>query len=279
MYQHKKTTAGNVIENYKCHTCKCPPPPHKAYTVIPRANRTQETTEDQKRVNNNKAYDDLRYSILCNFVADDFYITLTYENEPTPEDAKGILDNFKKRLKYFYHKQGAILKYILVTEYERDKKNRTERIHHHILINRIIQLGIKKIKQIWGQGRVDYRPYRGEADDADGISNYFIKEEHSAFYKDEKIFKTRYTPSRNLKKPKISKAIVPASTFRETMKPPKGYYLDKSSIRRGTTKWGYPYLFYRFIKDENSYEKSIKKSRSNPKLKTAAKSRQLYIEI
>lgn len=251
MYQYKKTKAGNVIENYKCHTCKCPPPPWKAKTVIPRAQRTQETSEDQKKVNNNKAYDDLRYLILCNFIADDFYITLTYEKEPTPEAAKKTISNFIERLKYYFKKQGEILKYIFVTEYEKSKKKKNERIHHHILINKILTIGIKKIKQIWGQGRVDYRPYRGDAQDAQGISNYFIKEEHSAFYKDEKIFKTRYTPSRNLKKPTISRDIVPASTFRENIKPPKGYYLDKSSIRRGITKWGYPYLFYRFISFED----------------------------
>lgn len=241
-FQKKRAYAGSVIENYESHSLKFPSPKSRP---AQRASKQNETPDKQKEINERLAKDKLRLLILANFKPNDYYLTLTYAGiEPTPDEAKKILETFRRRLKYHYEKKGAILKYIIITECK------GTRIHHHMLINKAFELDIQTIEKIWNQGEVHKETYRGKPYDAVRIANYFIKKKHSAFYKDNKVFARRWYPSQNLKKPKIETTTVSLSTWRKTIRIPKGYYMEKESFREGFTLFGYPYRFYRFVKIE-----------------------------
>lgn len=241
-YIERQAVAGNVIEKRKCHSRKYPAPKGKK---LPRAAKANVTPEDQKKINSRIAEEKLRLLILANFHEDDHYITLTYGgDEPTPEEAKKIIKNFLKRLSYYYQKRGVIFKYIIITEYKKT------RIHHHMILNNACDLGVAEIRQIWGQGWIKKEAYQGRAQDAERIARYFIKEEHSAFYTDERVFGRRWSPSRNLTQPVIESRVISAASWRKTPSVPKGYYLEKSSYREGVTADGYPYQFYRLIRLE-----------------------------
>lgn len=249
-FQDKRsyTTHKNEIEIMQCHSMRYPVPQGRKKPKEQRLKKVNITSKQQKEINNRNAEDTLRLSIMENFREDDTYLTLTYKNDseekvpPTPPEAETILGNFIRRIKRFYEKNGFDLKYIIITECKKI------RIHHHMLMNAPFAIPIKKLKQLWGQGGIRKEPYQGEALDAAKIADYFIKEKHSAFYTDEKVFRQRWKPSRNLKKVKIKKKIVPAGTWRKTIVIPKGYYLDKASVRTGQTAHGYPYRFYRLIR-------------------------------
>lgn len=247
-YKRKTAYAGKFIEETKYHSFKHPP--LKGTPAMPRRNKNSLTTAEQQKVNERMAEENLRLLIMENFKSDDYYLTLTYAAAVTPEECKEAIRNFIRRLSYFYKKRKVELKYIVVTEYR-------PQLHHHVLINQEFILKTKDLKMLWPQGFHKRESYQGEAIDAKRIASYFVKEERAAYYLDNKVFKRRWTPSRNLRKPKVKKKVIASCTWQKAIKPPKGYYLDKSSIRQGFTVFGYPYQFYRFIRckddDDDKY--------------------------
>nr|WP_169718032.1 hypothetical protein [Sporomusa silvacetica] len=170
--------------------------------------------------------------MCANYKADDLYLTLTYRGEAaSPENAKEHIGKFLRDLRRLYHKHGVPLKYIITTE--------AERTHHHMLINNI-GISTKQIKQLWDKGFSKIQLFGGEPEDCKRLANYMDKAE-------KKHRKRNWSCSQNLIHPKPVKMVVPASTWREPIKPPKGYYLDQDSVQRGETSMGYPYLYYQLI--------------------------------
>lgn len=239
----------NEIEISQYHSIRNPSPEDKKKPKEQRMKKVNITSDLQREINNRNAEDNLRLLIMQNFRADDIYLTVTYKNDneslapPSPPEAEKIIGNFIRRIKRFYEKNGCDLKYIIVTECKKI------RIHHHMLLNAPFKISIQKLKELWGQGSIKKETYQGEAVDAARIANYFIKKKHSAFYTDEHVFRQRWKPSRNLEKVKpAKKKIVSAGTWRKDIVVPKGYYLDKTSVRIGQTIYGYPYRFYRLVR-------------------------------
>lgn len=191
--------------------------------------------------NQKNAEAQLRMLIDINFHEEDFYITLTYEKEPTLEQAKKDITLFIKKLRRRYVKLGQPLKYIYTCEGER-------RIHFHILVNRIQDMTVKELKGLWPHGYSKKEAYQGEWRDAVRIASYFVKES------DRKLeatgFKRKWVSSQNLEKPKVKKERLQANTWAEVITPPKGYYVETDSIVEGVSLAGYPYRFYRLIKIE-----------------------------
>lgn len=228
-YKKKMTKAGKVIDVVLCHDAKHNSPKR------PRNKKINKTTETQKKHNDRRSKLKLFYLVSANYKTDDLWITLTYKGRaPTPEEAKKISGKFRRDLRDLYKKHEKPLKYITITE--------GPRLHHHMLINNI---GIKseEIRKLWkenGGGFVRMVLFGGDYGDYQRISNYM----------DEVIKKQNqhgWSSSKNLIQPKPIKMVVPASTWREPIKPPKGYYLDQDSVWRGETALGYPYLSYRLI--------------------------------
>ena len=84
-----------------------------------------------------------RYAMLLlylNFTMKDYYLTLTYYNKylpETPADAKRLVENYLKKLRRLYKKNGEELKYMWFTEFQYDDETGyVKRIHHHLVVNR-----------------------------------------------------------------------------------------------------------------------------------------------
>jgi len=246
-YKKKTIIAGRVKNVYYCHTAR------NNSSKRPKQKNQNPTPEQQKKNDERRAYEKIDLLINANFKADDLYITLTYNNnqkEPTPAEAKVIIRKYLDRLRYLYEKKGLKIKYIGTTEHVKG------RMHHHLLINKINGIGSKQVKKLWDFGFVTVKLYIGEPEDAERLAAYFVKESNNTFNTDKRVHGRRYISSRSLIIPEPKIETVSASTWREEVKPSKGYYIVLD--RKGETAGGYPYRFVRMIKipgcDENEYD-------------------------
>jgi len=233
-YKKRTITAGKVKETTLYHTSKCQSPKR------PRIENENTKKELNDKKNKKRACKRLYLLMNANFITGDLYLTLTYEIEPTPEEAKKSIERFFDRLRSRYKKLELPIKYIAMTE--------GKRIHHHILINNI-GLGVKEFKKIWKLGFINMQIFMGEPEDCERLANYFMKKGTKG---EEKIWSQNWSSSRSLIRPVPEIDEVAAGTWREDPKPIKGYYIDV--IQRGHTEHNYPYLFYRMIKIPGSDE-------------------------
>ena len=85
--------------------------------------------------------------ILNNFLSSDFFITLTYENEPTSlEMAVKEFDRFLNNLARFFRKRHVKCIYVGITE--RGEKGR---FHHHFVLRRESGITEQDIKERWSK--------------------------------------------------------------------------------------------------------------------------------
>ena len=232
---------GLVREVRKYHTHRYNSPKR------PRNKNHNKTTETQKKVNQRHSERKLTRLINANFKDGDLHITLTYDNDIdlSAETARKELNNFIRRLKYQYSKQGFELKYITVTEYE------NKRIHHHIVINNIPDI-ISNMYKFWKNGifRCSVLNTHGNYSE---LANYLIKETSKTYNTPDRIYGKRWNRSKNLIFPKEKKTVVKSSTWSELVpKEADGYYLITDSIYSGFDESGYPCLFYMMLKPYKS---------------------------
>lgn len=217
---------------------------HNGRTYKNKSKRRQKinaTPDAIKKQNEKMAESELRMTIDNNFKRNDYYITLTYKEQPSWEQAKKDIRNFIRRLQRAYKKAGKELKYIYVAEGKR-------RIHFHLLINREIGLYTEDIEKLWTSGMHKLVLYRGQAEDAIRLASYFVKEKRACYYEKNEVFKRRYTSSKNLVKPQVKVETLKSNNWSNYIDPPKGYYVETDSIVNGVSLEGYPYRFYRLIK-------------------------------
>lgn len=252
-YIRRKVTAGKTIEITKYFAPRCPG------IKIPRTENINTTSEEQWKVNERNSIKKLYYQILANFVAEDIRLDLTHR-EPCPDDAeaKHRFDNFITRLRRKYRASGHELKWIATTE------SKGHRVHHHLIINNV-GIGRKDLAAMWEYSKIDYRSFRyydGEPEDAERLANYLVKETRETFCEAGALQKHRWRSSRNLAKPKIEKEIIHSKSWTDNPRPLKGYYIQKP-IENGYTAYGYPFQFYRMIREEGGNEPYTKKGRRN----------------
>lgn len=233
-----------------------------------RNQKLEPTTLAQEEVNNRNAINVLRLLILENFSENDWFFTLTYsdtksgtESEPTPEDAKRYLANFRQKLLRFYKKRGGTVKYIFCTECTPRRK----RIHHHALIRieGVEEVKWQDIREMWQYGWTKQRPFGGKIEDAERVANYMIKKNVNAFFTQPSIYKKRYNASKNMKKPTETSVIIRAKNWLPVPRVPKGYMLDKNSLINGIYSFGengldYEYQFFRLIRIDVGSKKTSK---------------------
>lgn len=232
-----------TIEVEKKHTGKYGAPGQK------RQKRKKATPEEIKKQNEYNRVKKLRRKIGYNFNSNDWYITLTYkkENRPTTEKAKKILREFLDYLRKEYKKRGQPLKYIIVTEW----KNKA--IHHHIIINHIVDAKTDTSKLIHKKWKYGGKHFQHLYEDGDfkKLAEYLVKETKDTKQESESPSRLSYSCSRNLEMPKPKKKILRRKQWDEP-KPRKGYYIDKDSIIEGVNPiTGYHYQHYIMIKIES----------------------------
>jgi hypothetical protein len=243
-YIEETVIAGKTIEISKKHSYRY------QKKGIPRSDNAKPTPEAVKKINERNAENNLRRLINTNFTYQDIHLVLTYkrENRPaTPEAAKIDLERFLRKLRGYFKKRDAELKYIAVTEY----KNKA--IHHHLIIN---SMDTRDLTELWkhGQPRPTYLDNSGQYGK---LASYLIKETSKNFNSEDSIHGKRWCASKNLEQPKITKRIIPVKSWQKEPKAKKGYVIEKDSIRSGIHEaTGYPYQFYRMVKlPENNGDK------------------------
>ena len=185
--------------------------------------RYNPTNESVIRNNDRLAVRKLAALINANFYPGDYHVTLTYAGEvPDPREAKKIFDNFIRRMKREFQKEGKEFYWIAVTEYK------NKRIHHHIVMSYI---DFEIIEKQWTRGHI-FTSSLDRTRNYTKLAEYFVKETQKTFREPENATKRRWSASRNLKRPVVKRELVEARRLFEDPKPLKGYELCRDSIRR-----------------------------------------------
>lgn len=206
--REKRTVAGNYMEidlyvrtEEQERACR-----------MPRKRKNYISRPSQNNWNDKKSRRYAKLLIYANFRKDDYYLTLTYDNEhlpDTPDQAKKDQDNYLRKLKRLYEKQDQELKYMWFTSYQfDDDTGYLKRIHHHVLINGTVDRDL--IEDCWSKGRgkskekigrTDCRRIQpGKMNELEELANYLTdqeKHENGRWKKGQK----RWSSSKNLVKP------------------------------------------------------------------------------
>lgn len=189
-------------------------------------------TREQVRENNDRlAVRNLTLLLNENFDHTCCHYSLSYETEPSVEQAAKDRKDFIRRMK----RAIPDLKYVAVTEYT------NVRLHHHIVLN---TTDVDLVEEIWGKGIV--RPaVLSRSGEYSGLADYLVKETNKTFRDPEGVHKHRWTASRNLKRPEFRRKEVSVRKLEEDPEPLKGYFIPSDKLRRYTHPvTGLEYLEY-----------------------------------
>ena len=228
---------GRVEERRKYYDARSHPPGEH------REKKEKPTSEAQKKVNRRKAERELRRSMNANFEDGDYLVRLDFFKENAPPDGKRMQDLMNKALRKLraeYKKAGKVLKYIYVKEIG-PRGGR----HVHMVMNRC---DTELVRKCWPYGGIHIDPLNSNGQ-YKKIASYFMKYADRTAATEGKLVGKRYYPSRSLKKPVIKKRKIRAQRYREMIKVPEGYVLDKETVISGISELtGYAYFEYSLIR-------------------------------
>ena len=209
----------------------------------PREKRKKPTPEAGIRANIRKQEKDLRRLMNHNFEDGvDALVTWSFNRDKAPKDYQEMLKRTQtlvRRLRKRYRQDGIILRYIYTMEIG-PKGSR----HIHMMISNAEPL---RLMGCWGWGPVDVKPLYSDGQYAK-IAAYFLKYALKTEETEGIKLGRKWNPSKNLKRPPVTKTIVSAATFREEVQERKGYYIDKDSITSGIHDvTGCAFLAYTYI--------------------------------
>lgn len=161
LYRTKTIRSGDMLE------CVC-------YPIVTvgcrmRAKRAKISSERQRRANVQAARMRILRKAQCNFGAGCMFLTLTYERQPSEEEAKKELDRYLNRIRYRAQRNGSQAKYICVTEI-----STTGRVHHHMLIEGVTRA---EAEQLWKRGYANTRQYQKRREQFKGLIYYMTKKQ------------------------------------------------------------------------------------------------------
>ena len=234
-YFMREVIAGAVkeIEKWK-------KPTREAKREAKRVAKTNKTNEAQAKVNRENALRRLRWDINANFEPGDYWLTFTYAREYTPTDESCEQDYQKlmRKLRKTYRRAEVEFKYIAIcNEPER-------RPHIHLLVKQGVDLRV--IQALWEYGHIGIK-LLDESGQYKALAEYIFK--HSA----NKEGKKKWYASKNLIHPQPKECEVSAKNWKEDIKPPKGWMIDKSvEIEKGVNPiTGAEYIRYSLVKIAN----------------------------
>lgn len=203
------------------------------------------TSEAQKRVNQRKASTKLRRLMNANFEDGDLLIRLDFHKAYSPSgslDMQDLMTKAIRKLRTEYKKLNKELKYVYVKEIG-PRGGR----HIHMVISKC---DTDTLRKCWPFGGIHVDPLISNGQYGK-IADYFIKYAARTEETEGELIGKRWYASRNLTKPKITKKVISANTFRKDVKGKRGYVLDKESIRSGFSELtGYEYFSYTLVKTD-----------------------------
>ena len=113
-----------------------------------RGKRNRESSLVQQKLNQKNRERMLADILHLNFTAQDYFLRLSYEEQPdNVAEADKQLKNFFRRVRYYRKKNGlSELKYIYFTE----RGTQSGRIHHHVFISGGMDRDV--LEALWGHG-------------------------------------------------------------------------------------------------------------------------------
>lgn len=210
------------------------------------------TPEQIKKQNQWKKENYVRRLIKLNFEKWDHWITLKYTKgvRKKLDEVKKDLSVFLRKMRNAYKRLNKELKFIYRLEIGKHGG-----IHIHMILPRIKDADIL-IQENWCNGSA-YITAMYEAGDYEQLADYIVKppkdeEEQtqmSLFPKEQQKQLLKYSTSRNLIRPVPEKKIFTRRTVKKLIEEgptaSAGFYVDKSTIRKGTNQWtGLNYLYY-----------------------------------
>lgn len=163
-----------------------------------RGEKRRRTPEEMQAANRREREKKLTRLIAANFSKGDYFLVLTFREEPDEGKLSGMLAKFFRKLR----KKAETVKYILCIE----KGSRGGRLHCHLLLNK--EVAYSDIAQAWEWGQVRSSAVYSETDFR-GLAQYILKSERGD---GEKAWRS----SRNLHKPVEKVKKVSAKSFRKT---------------------------------------------------------------
>ena len=223
-----------------------------------RQKKKKATPETIKKQNQRNRETKMRRTIEVNFEKDDLWLCLKY-----PKGTRKSIKEFEKDIRNFhvtmrrrYKTHGSEYKFV-----ERHEIGSRGGLHMHILIPKIPKADAARIaSEVWKHGSVHFEFYDGNSE---GIAVYMVKEPTEEVEKQLKLFDmedrgklVRYSTSRNLIRPKPERKKFKYRTvkkmIRQGIKPSKGYYIIKDSVKIGINQYtGMSFIHYteRKVKD------------------------------
>lgn len=200
------------------------------------------TPEWMKKINLRQQADNLCRLVMDNFECGDWYVTFNCaeSSKTSNEEVEHEYKLMVRKLRRYFRNHDIDFKYISVLENINGRGNK----HGHILIPGGIGFAeLKKLMQkAWTLGTAYAKPYGGDAMDARRLASYFIKEDcYKESEQADKGQRSRIRTSKNLVRTKPKKKIISADTWRDDVKPPKGYRIVLELTYSGYTLDGYPY--------------------------------------
>lgn len=252
-YVMRVVQAGTVREVKKMFTARA----HgKDSTPEKRQKKEKDTKAAQKRVNERKAEEQLRWKLNANFTAGDYHLVLHYyDKSVTLEQAEADKRNFLRQMRGEYRKLGLPWKYVACTE-----TKRMTNVHHHIIIK---ASNVELAQKVWGKvlgerlGNVSLKPLDKRGNHGK-LANYLIKETRSTVERAKQagVRYKRFACSKGLIIPEPVYTVIAANGWTHEPRPRKNWILlkdDNGEICRigwhELTGWGWQEYFELWVGD------------------------------
>lgn len=222
-YVERTVIAGRVRETKKMYTSRYHREGEK------RQSKENPTPEKQKKVNERKAEERLRWKLNANFKAKDYHVVLHYSDKLKPVDperAEKDKQKFVSLLRRAYRKHGFEWKCIATSEHKYFTN-----IHHHIITKRS---SLELVQEVWWKvvgedgGNVSIKPMDKRGNHAK-LASYLMKESRSMmqYWKERGKRYKRFSCSKGLDCPEPEYRVVDANSWANEPKAKKGYILLK----------------------------------------------------
>lgn len=178
----------------------------------PKPQKKKGSSTAQRNLNDKNARKKVVRLMNANFTDKDIWATFTYDeaHRPgTPEEAQKEIQRYIKRVAAYCKKQGLPeLKYIYITEFNADDKDKKKvRVHHHVVMNLADR---DKAEDLWkAGGRKNTRRLQPDDFQLEGLGRYLVKDPYG---------KRRWSCSLNLEKPRVFTADSKFPTIRSVEK-------------------------------------------------------------
>lgn len=244
MYIKKVYKLRHAIEIEEYHTDRYRPPGGK------RTKRAKPTPEQMEKANHRNKVKKARRMIRNNFDEGDYYGTLTYAPDRRPknmQECQKDLAALIRKLRAQYKRKNTELKWMANIEV-----GSRGAWHIHIIINELVSDDIPMtsglIRKYWTKGSRNEKTLRSEGG-FKKLAEYLTKDNKSD---PEHIVESKWSHSRNLHVPDPEiHPYVRRRTWKEEIKVPKGFYLDRDSVVQTINPLtGWEYRTYSLLKEE-----------------------------